>query len=230
MNYFAHGRRYIEQPYYLAGTALPDWLSVADRATRFRTQHVAPFADGSDAPAAHLAAGVLQHLHDDASFHASPAFYTVSGRLTGMFRDALPADDGYRPSLLGHIVTELLLDAVLIDAEPARLDAYYRAIDHVDARLVEAAVNRMARRPTARLAAFIPLFSRERFLADYRIPERLVFRLNQVLRRVKLSPLPDDIARVLPAAREIVEAQAGELLAFQGSATQIPLPRKDRLP
>ena len=31
MNYFAHGVRFLEDPYFLAGTAVPDWLSVVDR-------------------------------------------------------------------------------------------------------------------------------------------------------------------------------------------------------
>ena len=28
MNYFAHAIRFLDDPYFLSGTALPDWLSV----------------------------------------------------------------------------------------------------------------------------------------------------------------------------------------------------------
>src|SRR5262245_35641363 len=31
MNYLAHGWRFVEEPYLLAGTAAPDWMSVIDR-------------------------------------------------------------------------------------------------------------------------------------------------------------------------------------------------------
>ena len=36
MNYFAHGHRFVDDPYFLAGTAVPDWLSVVDRKVRVR--------------------------------------------------------------------------------------------------------------------------------------------------------------------------------------------------
>lgn len=212
MNYYAHGVRFLDRPYFLAGTAVPDWLSVADRQVRMRPRRVEPFSDGSRSPEAELAAGVLQHLADDAWFHATPAFARVSSELTARFRAELPADDAHRPSLLGHIVTELLLDGVLIERDPSRLDAYYAALAGLDSLLIQSAVNRMAARPTERLSLFIGLFQQERFLADYRDPARLRLRLNQVLRRVTLGPLPEAIESVLRAAWTLVERHAAELL------------------
>jgi hypothetical protein len=74
----------------------------------------------------------------------------------------------------------------------------------VDARRVEAAVNRMAPRPTERLAAFIEIFRRERILWDYLEDGKLMVRLNQIMRRVGLEGLPDEFAAVLPTARDLV--------------------------
>lgn len=212
MNYFAHGVRFLDRPYFLAGTALPDWLSVVDRQVRLRARRVEPFVSGDATPEAELAAGIMQHLRDDAWFHATPAFARVTAELTRLFRDALPPDDAHRPSFLGHIVTEMLLDAILIARDPPLLDAYYMAFAELDALRIESAVNRMARHPTDRLALFIPLFRRERFLADYQEPSRLLTRLNQILKRVTLSPLPGETESVLRAAWAIVETNAGELL------------------
>lgn len=211
MNYFAHGVRFLDRPYFLAGTALPDLLSVVDRRVRLRARRVEPFAQGATDAEAELAAGVLQHLADDAWFHSTRAFTEVSAELTRMFRAALPPDDAYRPSVLGHIVTEMLLDGVLIARDPSRLDAYYAAFSALDARRIEEAVNRMARYPTDRLATFIPLFERERFLADYVDSRRFLTRLNQVMRRVKLCPLPAEAESVIRAAWTIVEANAAAL-------------------
>ena len=70
----------------------------------------------------------------------------------------------------------------------------------------------MVKQPTSRLAMMIPLFERERFLWDYLQPDRMLVRLNQVLRRVKLGPLPLEAERVLAAAWTVVESRAGELL------------------
>lgn len=212
MNYFAHGMRFLDRPYFLAGTALPDWLSVVDRRVRLRSAIVRPFADGSGNPGSEIAAGVLQHLDDDAWFHKTPAFAVASAELTVLFRDALPADDGHRPAFLGHIITEMLLDALLIDRSPQQLEGYYAALSALDARVVEDSVNRMARQPTDRIALFVPLFVRERFLVDYHDSGRLLHRLNQIMRRVKLNPLPNDAGPILSAARTVVERHADALL------------------
>ena len=42
MNYFAHGWNYVDAPYVLAGTAVPDWLSVVDRRVRARARWRGP--------------------------------------------------------------------------------------------------------------------------------------------------------------------------------------------
>ena len=114
MNYFAHGMRFTDRPYFLAGTACPDWLSVADRRVRLRARRVQPFADDSGSIEAEVAAGVLQHLADDNWFHQTRAFVETSAILTRMIRGVLGPEDGFRPGFLGHIVTELILDGVLI--------------------------------------------------------------------------------------------------------------------
>jgi hypothetical protein len=212
MNYFAHGIRFLDRPYFLAGTALPDWLSVVDRRIRLRARQVAPFCTGGGAPADEVAAGVLQHLADDAWFHKTPAFTVASAELTVLFRAVLPADDRHRPAFLGHILTEMLLDAVLIERHPERLEGFYASLGKLDPRIVEEAANRMARNATERLRVFIPLFTRERFLADYLDSRRLLWRLNQIMRRVGLNPLPPDFAASLGEARQIVHGHAEGLL------------------
>ena len=213
MNYFAHGLRFLDQPWVLAGTAVPDWLSVADRGVRVREKLVAPFAvEGVPSWRVELAVGILAHLEDDRWFHQSAAFYEIGGELTRVFRETLGTADGHRPAFLGHVGAELLIDALLIERDPSRLDGYYAALDAIDPAAVERAVNRMSRRPTERLATFVEEFRRERFLFDYREPERLLYRLNQVLRRIKLNPLPETFVAALVEAREMVRVKLDRLL------------------
>ncbi len=213
MNYFAHGRHFVEDPYFLAGTAVPDWLNVVDRRLRVRSQQARLCVDSPDEHVARVAAGILRHCEDDAWFHGTRAFAESSLELSRRLRERLPADDGFRPHFLGHILVEILLDAVLIADDPARLDAYYAAIDGLDAGAVEAAVGTIAARPAANLGTFIGLFSRERFLSDYLDDGKLWFRLNQVMRRVGLPLLPRGFDQTLAAARPLVRDRAGELLA-----------------
>jgi hypothetical protein len=215
MNYFAHGLRYLDRPYFLAGTATPDWLSVADRGVRLRERNVAEFVEDPDPQIAQFAAGVMQHLHDDRWFHKTRAFFEVTGELAALFRQHAAGDDRFRASFLGHIVTELLLDDVLREQYADRLDRYYQVIASVEPRFIEDAVNRMARGRTERLGMFAGLFVRERFLYDYAHPPRLLYRLNQVLRRVGLSPLPESNTAVLQEGRTIVQSRRRDLLPPQ---------------
>lgn len=213
MNYFTHGRRFVHDPYFLAGTAVPDWLSIVDRKVRARSKHAVRFVEDSDPRVAAVARGVVQHHRDDDWFHQTRAFAELSLKFTVAIRDLLPPDDGLRPSFLGHILVELLLDSQLAAGSPGLLAAYYQSLETIDPAVVESAVNRMATRPTDRLAVLIPRFSAERFLYDYAEDGKLLTRLNHVMRRVKLPQLPDSLASLFPEARRLVAERQAELLA-----------------
>jgi hypothetical protein len=212
MNYFAHALPFLDRPLFVAGAAVPDWMTVADRSLRLRPQHAEACLNDSDPCTAEVAAGILQHFRDDASFHGTRAFAETSLQLTVQIREALGGDAGMRPHFLGHLLVELLLDAALIADAPQCLTDYYRTLDQLDADRIEKAVNRIAPRPTGRLAFFIELFRRERVLWDYLEDDRLLVRLNQVLRRVRLNGLGDGFVDVLSAAREMVHQRKEALL------------------
>ncbi|MDZ4819124.1 MAG: hypothetical protein SGJ20_09150 [Planctomycetota bacterium] len=213
MNYFAHGCRFVDDPYFLAGTAVPDWLSVVNRKVRAREKQAALLTDHEDRRVASLARGIVRHHRDDAWFHLSRAFSELSLRFAVQIRGALPGDEGFRPSFLGHIIVELLLDAILIQPDPVRLDEYYAALEKVDPALVESTVGLISGRPASGLADLIPIFLRERFLWDYSDDGKLLFRLNQVMRRVQLPALPKSFCNLLPSMRHEVHERFFELNA-----------------
>lgn len=213
MNYFAHGRAYVTHPYLLAGTAVPDWLSVLDRRARARARVARLFLHARDQRLAAIAVGVIQHHADDDWFHRTRAFAELSWSFTVSIRDRLPKDDGLRPSFLGHILVELLLDAELIGRDPTILDAYYDAIDQLDPAFVSWAIQRMTSRPVPNLAMWIQRFSTERFLYDYQEDAKLLFRLNMIMRRVGLSPIPEDLQAWFPEARQQLRPRIAELLS-----------------
>lgn len=225
MNYLAHGYRFLDDAYFLAGTAVPDWLSVVDRRVRARSRLAEPWVDASDPQVAAVARGIMQHHHDDQWFHQTLAFAELSLQFTVAIRDRLQEESrqpepGLRPSFLGHILVEILLDAALMHDQPSLLDDYYRAIDGLDAAAVVGAVNRMVTRPADALELLIPRFSRERFLYDYTEDGKLLRRLNQVMRRLDLAPLPDALAELFPDARRLVSERRSQLLAE--TATERP--------
>lgn len=206
MNYLAHALRHLDQPYVVAGVAVPDWMGVVDRRVRARSAAARPLLDDPDPRVRQTAAGIIQHHADDAWFHGTRAFAETNLQLAIALRDRLPGDEGFRPSFLGHILVEMLLDAELMREHPGLADRYYAALAEVAPGVVQTTVNRIARRSTARLAPLIPHFIAERFLYDYADDDKLFYRLGQVLRRVRLPALPRSLIPWLAEARHHVRA------------------------
>lgn len=213
MNYFAHGLAVIDDPYRLAGTTIPDCIRVSEGRLRIRRRHAAPWVADADPRLAALARGIVDHHDDDEWFHRTAAFAAASWELTRQIRDLLVGDEGFRPSFLGHILVEILLDDLLIADHPPRLEAYYQALASLDPHDLQATLNRLAPRPAERLAQLWPAFCRERFLSDYADDEKLLRRLNQIMRRVKLPELPAEFVQLLPGARRLVAEHRAGLLA-----------------
>ncbi|NLX57397.1 MAG: hypothetical protein GXY58_20015 [Planctomycetaceae bacterium] len=212
MNYFAHGYQFIEDPYFLSGTAVPDWLAVIDRRVRARARLARPWTADPDTQVAAVAAGVVRHHEDDAWFHRTRAFAELSLTLTVEAREVLAGESGFRPSFLGHILVEVLLDSTLIAQDVGRLDRYYRALESIDPAAVTRAVERMSTGLVPTLEKLISLFCTERFLYDYLDDATLLARLNRVMKRVKLPALPPAFLTFLPRARAHVDGRCTELL------------------
>jgi len=212
MNYLAHGRRFTHDPYYLAGTAAPDWLSVIDRRMRLRSKTVAEHVSSDDPIRASFARGVMQHHADDDWFHQQRAFVELSLQFTLRIRDLLAPDDGFRPSFVGHILVELLLDSCLDEDDPQLLPSYYSALSQLEPALVEHHINSLATKQSDLLTKFLPRFQSEYFLADYKHDERLLHRLNQVMRRATLPALPPAFLSLLPTARQQVRENLPNLI------------------
>lgn len=212
MNYFAHAIQFLDRPVFAIATGLPDMLSVIDRSMRLREKNVLPFVNNDDDFRAAVAAGVLQHLADDRWFHGTQAFVETSSELTRMFRNVFTNDDSPRCAFLGHIVTELQLDGALHEAHPGLLNRYYDLLAEVDHARMAADVNAMATKASDRLERLLGGFLKEQFLRDYNDAGRLRIRLNQVMLRVGLEPLPESIEVPLQASWELVRSRVDDLL------------------
>jgi len=212
MNYLAHGWRFVDEPYFLAGTAAPDWMSVIDRKVRLRSRTAAEFVSDADRVVAAVARGIVQHHEDDTWFHGTLAFNELSLAFALEIRGVLPGDEGFRPSFLGHILVELLLDNCLAEDEPRRLDDYYAALSQIDTTATEQAISQLATKPVDQITTLIPRFINERFLYDYRDDGKLLTRLNHIMRRVRLPAIPESLIELFPSMRRRVRQRMHELL------------------
>jgi hypothetical protein len=154
----------------------------------------------------------VQHHDDDQWFHTQPAFVMLSTQFSLEVRELLAGGLGHQAAFVGHISVELLLDAVLIEDDSRILDAYYRDLRGLDTGRVQAAASRICPQPITVLTALIPRFIEERFLADYVDDQGLLYRLNQVMLRVRLPPLPQSLVEWLSTARPRVRNATADLL------------------
>ena len=213
MNSFAHALPFLDRhDYYAIGCAIPDWLGAVDRRCRVRKNGASKFFDSSDPIFSNIALGVTQHIDDDRWFHSSVAFTEMSMQFAVELRDILTEEPGFRPGFLGHIIIELILDGFLHENNSGQLDRFYKMVTDCDPEKIQDAVNQMATRPTDRLKEYFPIFLREKYLYDYVDDERLMYRVNFVLKRVKLNPVGDSVTSWVPSARKRVYDSAAQLL------------------
>ena len=147
MNYLAHAYRHLSDPYFAAGTALPDWMSVVDRKNRARRQYAEPVTTHSDPRIAAFARGCLQHHADDLWFHQNERFIVLSTQFAVELRELLESGLGHQAGFVGHISVELLLDAILAERHPELIDNYYAVLAALDVEVVQAAANAICRQP-----------------------------------------------------------------------------------
>jgi hypothetical protein len=195
---------------------MPDWLRVVDRRARARSKTVSNFLerhkDHCNPMTLALCHGILQHHADDDWFHNTPTFLRLNLQFAKELRALLGDDASMRAGFVGHIAIELLLDAVLIERSPGDLALYYRVLEGLDLALVEITLGQILGRPIENVEKLIRRFAIERFMYDYLEDERLLRRLNQVMARVNLAPLPNSILNWLPKARREVFQQVDGLL------------------
>ena len=203
---------YFDQPLVAVATGIPDWLSVVDRRIRAKSRHAEPFLQSDDESLRQVAMGIMHHINDDRWFHCTAAFVETNLALAVQLRAQLPGDEGFRPTFVGHILIEMLLDALWLRDRPEVGNQYYGFFDSELAETIERCVNQITGRKTDQLAPTIQRYQKVQFLYDYLTPEKLLFRLNQVMKRVKLPPLPPTLVPWITEAGEMIESRRRQFL------------------
>lgn len=212
MNCFAHALPFLDDAYFVVGACLPDWLGACDRKCRLREKAANEFVDHQDPVVATLARGVVQHHQDDDWFHRGAAFNELILNYAVELRELFGNERSMRPSVIGHIIVEMFLDAYLNEKNPGELDRFYRQVESVDPEKVQSSINRFANRETQKLVSAIERFTREKFLYDYDTDQGVIYRINRVMKRVGLDSMPPGIEDWTPGARQRVYDRASELL------------------
>jgi len=203
-------------------TGVPDFLSVIDRKIRARGRAAEPLATSDDCVMRGVAAGILDHHADDRWFHGGETFVRLNLEFAVALRDRLPGDSGFRPSFVGHILIEMLLDANYVLHARELSNRYYDLFDSVALDEIADGINQITGKPTDRIPETLRRFAEARFIEDYIDDESLMMRLNQVMSRVGLEKLPEEVRRWLPEARSEVLLNHARLLSPPGRSTPYP--------
>lgn len=222
MNFLSHALPYLDDPLVAVCTAVPDWLSVVDRKIRARERLALVGMESADSSVRQVATGILHHIRDDRWFHTTAAFVETNLELAIGLRDQLPGDRGFRPMFVGHILIEVLLDSFWIRDRPELANRYYRLVDSASPDLIQRCVNEITGKPTDQLAETIRRYAKARFMYDYLDRRQLLFRLNQVMRRVGLAELPESILPWLHEASKLVESRRIRFLTQPDGTTSFP--------
>lgn len=195
MNFFGHATVagwLCSDPRWVLGAMLPDFASMCRARLRGAADPV-------------VAAGIALHHATDDAFHGAPSFLALYASGTEALEAAGVGRGAARA--VAHIGTELLLDGFLLDDEAA-CAAYLEAVALPHEPLGLAFRDQGAAR-FAELAARV----REHGLPeDYRRPERVAARLEQILaRRPRLALTPADRPAVV-AHLERAQAEIGRLV------------------
>jgi hypothetical protein len=211
VNYLAHAVDVLDDPWLVAGTSLPDWLRAVDRKARVRPESLALIEVVPASEEARVKAGALKHHDDDLRFHTHDAFEALTHDAVHAIR-ALSPDPRLRASALGHIVVEMLLDAIVEERRPGSTARYYEAIEQLDADELARIIARFTGRDVPGFARLFPRFVQARFLFAYASDDGVVDALEGVAWRTGMPPPPDGTAAVVRGLRPRVREAAATLL------------------
>lgn len=183
MNYFAH-YFFDHQPenhYYNAGLLMPDFARVADGAKRI---NIHLDFDGNLQPTLHqLNKGSQQHYHTDARFHNSTFFKHQTSRLEVLFALHNFPRHNQRLWFLSHILFEVLLDRVLIQHHPQKLDEFYASLQNVQLDTVIEFLAHSGKEGKGRFSNFWNGFLESQYMQYYVKDESFLYSINRILQR-----------------------------------------------
>jgi len=182
MNFLAHHFFYAnDDPHHNTGLILPDWSRSAEGKRKLEWER-----KRSDyLPFMALWEGCQKHYEADSWFHDCAYFVEMTAQiekdLANLQEKGLLQEQ--RKWFLAHILSEVLLDRLIIERHPKALDAFYHDLKQVpfidiELFLLESGKENMGRFPQAHAG-----FMSSEFLHHYKSDEGLTESLNRVVQR-----------------------------------------------
>jgi hypothetical protein len=219
VNTFAHARLVLPlgRPLTTAGAILPDLVRYAGARGNHRPLVVQGPAAGSDLRAQldEVAAGVRCHLEADAVFHGQRPFVDLLQGLTRFTRrDAPELANHWTRWLLPHLVAEIVLDRLLVRADPDGAESCYEAMATLRAGDVLGSVAASYEVPLAPLAWLLGEWVTRRRLHSYETLDGIAFAVERALGRFGRRVIEDSQAEAFARLVDYAEQCIGDPFAM----------------
>lgn len=210
MNFLAHyiiAIRFLESveplPAHVVGTALPDLLPLAAARVRLRPAQIERFTARTEFEAA-LGAGVSVHLATDAAFHKSAAFADAQAQTSELLAEVVFDGIRVRRFFAAHVLTEMVLDAVLLRAEPALADKFYAAFAAADGAATTQWAEAVTGKPLPNLPGVLTRFARSGYLRGYAENAGVATGFSNLCRRAGQDTFDgENFSRLVGVVREV---------------------------
>lgn len=224
----------VDLPAYVVGSALPDLIGLAAPRVRLRQRppHICPapsplegegwgevlvLAPPKLGAGGAVSAGVRAHLATDAAFHKTAAFAAAQAEVGGLLDAAVFEGIRVRRFFVAHVLVELALDAVLLRADPALGEQFYKQFARADFDAVTRWAEEETGRPLPRLPDVLRRFADARSLISYATDDGVATGLARTCLRARQEGFEgENFARLVPVVGQAVglaAARADALLA-----------------
>lgn len=179
MNFLSHYHFYKNgDPYFNTGLVMPDMVRT------FCKVHLKPQKNFIRPALSALNKGCIVHLEADKKFHNSVTFQKICDQLAIM----LDAEAGWpRKWFLNHLLTEILIDRVLMDRHENLCSDFYTQLQNTDQSQLTLFLKLSGIPNYQNFASGFERFVNLKFISDYEHNEKIILALNRVYMRLGIN-------------------------------------------
>jgi hypothetical protein len=187
MNFIAHFYmdRHVEDTLFFVGVSTPDWVSIFNRQIRVKENRLPLIMENEATPAEiSFYHGIVRHLEVDRVFHSSSFFEYETAEISRLLKLHFAEEAVSRRFFVAHVMFELVLDKVLIQADPSLLPAYYSHLESCDMDQIVQLTEWITATPMPGYDGFVGKFIHKKFLYQYTDWNHVIYVLRRLLERV----------------------------------------------
>lgn len=132
-----------------------------------------------------LREGTNKHFERDKRFHGSEYFEKTSKILTQILRPAFQQASIPRDWFAAHVLTEMMIDRVLIKEAPALAQSFYTDLETADTQIITQYLEAKGVSDTDLFLERLARFNQAKYLLQYEHNKAMVFSLNRIFMYTK---------------------------------------------